>query len=87
MKSKLTDTFQTTIPPAIRKKLHLKRNDNIEWVFDKDHAVVWAIHPDTLKGEGALHGHAAQSLHRMNMSCDEIMLEGLHTIQERLSRF
>jgi bifunctional DNA-binding transcriptional regulator/antitoxin component of YhaV-PrlF toxin-antitoxin module len=87
MKSKLTDTFQTTIPPAIRKKLHLKRNDNIEWVFEKDHAVVWAIHPDTLKGEGSLHGDAAKSLHSRMMSRDEMVLEGLHTIQERLSRF
>ena len=86
MKSKLTDTLQTTIPPAIRKKLHLKRNDAIEWVFDKDHAVVWAIHPDTMKSEGALHGHAAHS-HSKKMSREETMLEGLHTIEERLTRF
>ena len=49
MKSKITDKFQITIPKEIRKRLHLAKNDIIEWDIKKGYIIIKPVQNPFLK--------------------------------------
>lgn len=48
IRSKLTAKGQTTIPRAVRKALHLKEGDVLEFELDKDGARITKVAPEDL---------------------------------------
>lgn len=51
--STVTSKGQTTIPGRVRKALHIKPGDRLEYVMEGDHATI-RVHPGTRSLKGVL---------------------------------